>query len=210
MSNSLTVDETKHLVALLRRVDDPHSLHHLLGDVGTQAALQFQFAADELAFSMEGEGEGAEFGFEAIPSLAMNDASKRRLVAESEDMGYGAAAKQMPRPPCRVMADAHAAAAEHLSLPVDVMDIHDWGSTIMLVGKFGTLQKSYLQLLTDPNHEVRKYCQWLEKALNEKMKPQFHDFVKYMQTARELIPEIVNSNAASSSGAGFVRQRRVD
>ena len=207
MSSSLSVDEKKHLLSLLRRVDDPQALHHLLGDVGTQAALQFQMAAEELTMSMVSEEEAFEMGFEHIQAMSMTDASKRRLVSESENSGYGTQAKQMPRPPCRVAMEAHAAAAERLSVPPDVLDIHDWGSTIMEVGKFASLRKSYLQLMTDPDREVTKYCQWLEKALNEKMKPQFHDFVKYMQVAREMIPEIVNSSA-SSSGAGFVRQRK--
>ena len=203
MSSSLSADEKKNLLSLLRRVDDHQALHHLLGDVGTQAALHFQMAAEELTISMIGEEEALDM----CSTMSMTDASKRRLVSEAEDSGYGARAKQMPRPPCQVAVEAHAAAADRLSVPTDVLDIHDWGSTIMEVGKFASHRKSYLQLMTDPDREVVKYCQWLEKALSEKMKPQFHDFVKYMQVARELIPEIVNSSA-SSSGAGFVRQRK--
>lgn len=205
ISNSLTADEKKHLLILLRRVDGPGALHHLLGDVGTQAALQFQMAGDALNSEWPGDDEAFGMGFEPIQS--MNDASKRRLVAESDTSGYGAAAKQMPRPPCRAAAAAHAEAAERLEIPTDALDIHDWGTTIMLVGKYGDLQKSYLELASDRSSDVIRYCSWLEKSLNEKMKPQFHDFVHYLQSARERIPEIFAS-AAATSGAGFVRQRK--
>ena len=163
MSNSLSADEKKNLLSLLRRVDDPQALHHLLGDVGTQAALHFQMAAEELTISMIGEEEALEMGFEHIQAMSMTDASKRRLVSEAEDSGYGARAKQMPRPPCQVAVEAHAAAADRLSVPTDVLDIHDWGSTIMEVGKFASHRKSYLQLMTDPDREVVKYCQWWKR-----------------------------------------------
>ena len=208
MSNSLTADEKKYLLTLLRKVDDPDSFHHLLGDVGTQAALQFQMAAEGLASEMSEEDLAFNMGFEPVASLSMTDACKRRLTADVGDAGYGAMAKQMPRPPCQAaleIREAQIAASERLAS--DVVDIQDWGTTIMLVGKYGDLGKSYFELASDRSSDVVKYCKWLEGALSEKMKPQFHDFVKYLQTARELIPDIFNP-ASSSAGPGFVRQRK--
>lgn len=204
MSNSLTADEKRHLLALLRRVDDPEALHHLLGDVGTQAALQFQMAAEGLESEFSGSEEALAMGFE--PVQAMNDASKRRLVAENENFGYGAAAKQMPRPPSLAASATQSPVPETSSVPGDVVDLDDWGTTIMLEGKFGNLQKSYYELASDRSPEVVRYCIWLEKALTDKMKPQFHDLVAYLKTARALRPEIFDP--AGSSGVGFVRVRK--
>lgn len=149
--------------------------------------------------------------------IAMNDASKRRLVApDAQEDTYGASSqRQLP-----VVSTAMTSAAPVIAttpsvtvptvtgtvqLPPNVVDLADWGTTIMEKGKYGESGFSYEEMRTSADPAIQQYLRWLIGAVNPKMNPQFHDLVAYVKTANGAA---VSSTGGVIPGTSQVRRRK--
>lgn len=205
MSNQLTLSEHQQLRALLTK--GGYVARHASEE--ESAVLQcFQHE------SFPGPAPSDDSEFEVV---AMNDASKRRLVAPgAQEESYGASSqRQLPvvstaltistpvtTPTIEVPAPT---AVDSLQLPPSVSNLADWVTTIMEKGKYGESGFSYEEMRTSANTAVQQYIRWLIGALNAKMHPQFHDLVAYVKAANGAA---VSSTDGVIPGSSQVRRRK--
>lgn len=205
MSNRLTLSEHQQLQALLSK--GGYVARNAREEETTVVqSFQQEFSAGILS------SDDSEFEM-----IAMNDASKRRLVAPGvEEETYGASAqRQLPVVtttlptetviPTAVVPAASTAAPASGALPQGVINLTDWGSTIMEKGKYGQAGLSYEEMRCSTDPAVKQYIRWLIGALNKKMDPQFHDLVTYVKAANT---SAISSNADVIPGSTQVRRRK--
>lgn len=194
MSHNFSAEERAALKNLLRRARESGALENLLAP--SEPPSEDDFELPEEVTELE------EFN--------MTDASKRRLVGQSENpSGYGQT-RQLPLgPKAKPAAKPKAKAASSRSvlptgsnvpLPDDVKDIHDWGSTIMETGKLAIHKMTYEQLATSTDVEIQKYLRYISKSITDRHQPQYHDLMAYLNA--------VDYGCVGPSG--FNRRRQAD
>ena len=186
--SALNSEETKLLKSLLSRVRAS----------GTSSQFADVLSSTELIEDSDGEFEHLTGG-----PVMMSEATKRRMVADSAtevDAGYGqtrscAANFEVPS----VRSDG-AAAALPADAPSDVVDLIDWGSTVLEIGKLASAGMSYAELVKSQDQAVQRYLKWLMSALTDKFQPQYHDLVAYLR--------VMDYGKTPAGSAGFVRNRK--
>lgn len=147
-------------------------------------------------------------GFEVLSG--MTDASKRRMVSP-EESGFGdvkVVARASSSPSVAMPGAAPAGALvplpDEILLPSNVSSVTDWGTTIMEIGKYKGQELSYEELRGHSDPEVQRYVGWLCKAVSEKFKPQYRDFVAYVKIANTAFV----SNRDVIPGSSQIRRRK--
>lgn len=205
MSNRLTLSEHQQLQALLNK--GGYVARHASEEESAVLECFRQEVAPGLASPDDSE-------FEVV---AMNDASKRRLIAPgAQEETYGASSqRQMPVLTTAMPSEAITQApvtsvttpgeGEANQLPQGVVDLADWGSTLMEKGKFGHAGLSYEDLRSSADSAIQQYVRWLIGAVNPKMHPQFHDLVAYVKFANRAA---VSTTGDVIPGSSQVRRRK--
>jgi len=196
---ALTPEEAQLLRSLLARVQ------------ASGTSSQFADVMLTPEFVEDSDGEFEHLGEELS---VMSEATKRRLVADSAvetDDGYGrtrscAAGAASVTPKAKVAPAIPKAKAAPMNpsgsgpVPDDVINLVDWGTTTMEIGKMAPAGMSYAELAQSPDPEVQRYLKWLMSALTDRFKPQYHDFVAYLNA--------IDYGKMPSGSAGFVRNRK--
>ena len=103
----------------------------------------------------------------------MTDASKRRMTSppEQESVMSGEADKVSTESPV----------SHGLKLPPGIRDVHKWGRTLLLTGKYARAKFSYEEIYDSDRNEHRSYCNWLlSQKCRQDLTPPIKDFVWYL------------------------------
>ena len=172
MSQNMSEAEVTALKELLQRCRAAGCLNRVFGELGEDVGELFEEQFDEV---------------QGHVIVQMSDASKRRLSPETFSRSCRATNQMPVMPAAKAQAQASSRVEEfsldpaNIPFPDDVVDMKDWGTTIMQTGKFAGSKMTYLELYDSKDPEVKKYLIWLMKAVRPNYAPQFQDLVNYLQ-----------------------------
>ena len=116
------------------------------------------------------------------PGEAMTDASKRRMTSpparEERELAMSGpeAEKKVGTSP----------ASYGLKLPKGILNVDQWGTTVLTVGKYQKAGFSYQELYSSSRQEHQSYCNWLMSQKHRvDLTAPFKDFVRYLMVVSQ-------------------------
>ena len=117
--------------------------------------------------ALSSEGPNSEFEYTPIDG-AMTDASKRRMTSRLLESVMSGEADKVP-------------AESPASHGPGVRDVHEWGRTLLLTGKYARAKFSYEEIYDSDKNEHRSYCNWLlSQKCHQDLTPPIKDFARYL------------------------------
>ena len=177
-------------------VEDSESLRLLLSKAQRNGVLEQWISGD------------SDFELVDPPVIgAMTDASKRRTADPGVSSEQAvttlpvAKAKAEPRPPTPVSEDRFRG-----TLPPGVTSLAEWGTTYLEFSKYGDMNWSYLELVTNAEPRVKQYCQWVMTHKNAKSSPLFIDLADYLTCYFKSID--ANTSTVTYPGSSIPRRTK--